>query len=327
MGLKQRIMFTSNLPDASIKYSKATVQDVFLHTVYQGLGHKYNDIQREPLLAEANVKDETILRHVMRVTSKENERRQRLGPVPRQHQTTVRSAQLDMGMTQEERAAPRRNKSAVDTDIISQVTSRINVLTQMVDSMKQGAKAQQLEQACQCSQMRIGQCRRSQSCQLPQKTETAGKLRLVTAGGQPMTRVQPQLKTTDQQSATRGTSVPTAGVLERVSQEQKITTDLKCDSPIKRNEQVARLIGRKALIQCYLIPFDAWVAITVNLPGNEDPNLPIGVPFLVSILPIERPLLGFNVVEELILGQPNKLIPTLITLLCGAISIPRDKAE
>lgn len=47
IGLKQRILFTSNLPDASIKYSRATVQDVFLHTVYQGLGHRYNDIRRE----------------------------------------------------------------------------------------------------------------------------------------------------------------------------------------------------------------------------------------------------------------------------------------
>lgn len=38
IGLKQRVLFTSKLSDAGIKYSPATVQDVFQHTVYQGLG-------------------------------------------------------------------------------------------------------------------------------------------------------------------------------------------------------------------------------------------------------------------------------------------------
>ena len=48
IGLKQRILFTSKLADTDIKYSAATVQDVFLHTVYQGFGHKHTDIRREP---------------------------------------------------------------------------------------------------------------------------------------------------------------------------------------------------------------------------------------------------------------------------------------
>ncbi|KAJ8352081.1 hypothetical protein SKAU_G00235570 [Synaphobranchus kaupii] len=76
-----------------------------------------------------------------------------------------------------------------------------------------------------------------------------------------------------------------------------------------------------------LIPFNSWVAITVNIPGNEDPNLSINVPFLVCSLPLERLLLGFNVLEELIQGQPEQLMPTLFTLLFGAIPIPTDKAN
>lgn len=76
IGLKQRILFTFNLPDASIKYSRAIVQDVFLHTVYQELGYRHNDIRRElkRLLSNAEVKDETIIRHVMRITSEERKR-------------------------------------------------------------------------------------------------------------------------------------------------------------------------------------------------------------------------------------------------------------
>lgn len=49
-----------------------------------------------------------------------------------------------------------------------------------------------------------------------------------------------------------------------------------------------------------LIPYDGWVAITVNLPGNLDPNLSISVPFLISSYPMDKPLIGFNVLEVLI---------------------------
>lgn len=76
-----------------------------------------------------------------------------------------------------------------------------------------------------------------------------------------------------------------------------------------------------------ILPFDGWVALTVNLKGNENPNLSITVPFLVSSLVLERPLLGFNVLEVMIQEQPERLIPTLTSLLCNAMVIPTEKAE
>ena len=76
-----------------------------------------------------------------------------------------------------------------------------------------------------------------------------------------------------------------------------------------------------------VLPFDGWVALAVNLKGNENPNLSITVPFLVSSLVLERPLLGFNVLEVMIQEQPEKLIPTLTSLLCNAMVIPAEKAE
>lgn len=51
------------------------------------------------------------------------------------------------------------------------------------------------------------------------------------------------------------------------------------------------------------------------------------LPFLVSRLALERPLLGFNVLEEVIQAQPEQLVPTVTTLLCIAMLIPIDKAE
>ncbi len=81
MGLKQKILFAARQADSDRKYSAATVQDVFLHTVYQGLSHRCKDIHSElkPLLADSNVTDDAILRHIMKVTSDENERLRRLG--------------------------------------------------------------------------------------------------------------------------------------------------------------------------------------------------------------------------------------------------------
>lgn len=51
------------------------------------------------------------------------------------------------------------------------------------------------------------------------------------------------------------------------------------------------------------LPFEGWMELTVNLPGNDDPNLTMKVPFLVGKMSLERPLLGFNVIEELIRGK------------------------
>ncbi len=96
MGLKEKILFAARQSDADRKYNADTVQDVFLHTVYQGLSHRYKDIRSElkPLLAANNVTDEAILRHVTKITSDENERLRRLGPPTRTKQFTAGSAQV-----------------------------------------------------------------------------------------------------------------------------------------------------------------------------------------------------------------------------------------
>lgn len=51
------------------------------------------------------------------------------------------------------------------------------------------------------------------------------------------------------------------------------------------------------------LPFEGWIKLALNLPGNDNPNLTINVPFLIGRMSLERPLLGFNVIEELIWGK------------------------
>lgn len=77
------------------------------------------------------------------------------------------------------------------------------------------------------------------------------------------------------------------------------------------------------------IPYDGWLEVIVNLPGNDDPNYSIKVPFLVSQVDLLRPLLGFNVIQEIILGQGEGIeaLPTICNLLKGAMQLETEKAE
>ncbi|KAL3967300.1 c-opsin [Sarotherodon galilaeus] len=138
IGLKQRVLFTSKMSDAGIKYSPATVQDVFLHSVYQGLGYKHSDIRRElkPLLSSGEVSDETILRHIMRITSEESERQKRIGSSRRQNYKQDRPI------------------DTTKTDPIKELTAKVNELAGLVEAMRQQTLARASDLANPYSQNR-----------------------------------------------------------------------------------------------------------------------------------------------------------------------------
>lgn len=74
------------------------------------------------------------------------------------------------------------------------------------------------------------------------------------------------------------------------------------------------------------IPYDGWMDLTFNLPGNDDPNLAIRVPFLVSCVNLPRPILGVNLIHELILGQEGG-VEVVAQLLREAMQIESNRAE
>ncbi len=147
IGLKQKILFSIKQSNTEVRYSTATIQDVFLHTVYQGLGHRYKDDRSElkPLLADHSITDEAIVRNVMKITNDENERR--LGPIIRPKQSNASSAQFEIKPDGEVKEAPGQK---IKYDPIIQLTARIDALTNMVDSMRQSTMRPQPEHTCQC---------------------------------------------------------------------------------------------------------------------------------------------------------------------------------
>lgn len=140
IGLKQKIMLASKHTDTDVKYSARTVQDVFLHTVYQGLGHKHDDVRRElkPLLVDTRVSAEANLKQMKRIMRDESERQQRQRPVTRQRLTNVHSAQSEVNAAQ----CLSVKEKVPKTDVIRQLAEKLEQLTSTFELMRQSMRTQ-----------------------------------------------------------------------------------------------------------------------------------------------------------------------------------------
>ncbi|KAI3356717.1 hypothetical protein L3Q82_003309 [Scortum barcoo] len=230
VGLKQKVILTSRQADTEIKYETQTVQNVFMHTIYQGLSDKHDDIRRElkPLLSDSAVTDESLLRQVIKTTTEECERRRRLGRSTRAKIIHAQSGQLISERSGESKEEPHARGAQVS--LIDRTWRQKYLPHQEIHPL----------------------------------SELMGEydLNVLAANGE-------------------------------------------------------------------TIPYDGWVEIIVNLLGNDDPNYSIKVPFLVSQVDLLRPLLGFNVIQEIILGQGDGMeaLPAICSLLKGAMQIETEKAE
>lgn len=144
ISLKQKILLALKQTDTDARYSPSTVQDVFLHTVCQGLGHKYDDVRRELklTLADPRVSDETILKQIQKIMNDESERQRRLGLTTRQRPTHVHNAQVEEvtaahSSTEREESSRRKQCLEKKEDMIKNLTERVEKLTTLVELMQQ----------------------------------------------------------------------------------------------------------------------------------------------------------------------------------------------
>ena len=74
IGLKQKILFQSKQANADIHYDPKTIQRVFRHFFYQGLGSKHTDIRQQlrPPITTNQISDEDIVSRVMKIINSEN---------------------------------------------------------------------------------------------------------------------------------------------------------------------------------------------------------------------------------------------------------------
>lgn len=69
--------------------------------------------------------------------------------------------------------------------------------------------------------------------------------------------------------------------------------------------------------------------LTVNLTGNDDPNLTVQTPFLVSQLSLAQPLVGANVLEQVVKRQESSgaAVATLLSLLRSAFRMEEEQVK
>lgn len=128
IGLKQRILFQSKQANTDIRYDPKTIQEVFLHTIYQGLSSKHTDVRQQlrPLLANHQVTDEDIVSRVTKIISDENEHQRRLGYVSKSKAMHAHSAQVDDG----DQPADKREHHT-----IQKLSAQVESLTKMVAAL------------------------------------------------------------------------------------------------------------------------------------------------------------------------------------------------
>lgn len=91
MGLKQRVLFSSQQNSSGFQYEKKLVQGVFLHSLYQGISEKYTYVRRDlkALVSNSGVTDDFILEAITKSVQEEAERQTRIGPTLKTKVLTV----------------------------------------------------------------------------------------------------------------------------------------------------------------------------------------------------------------------------------------------
>ena len=139
IGLKQKLLFQSRQFATDSSYDPKTIQEVFLHTVYQGLGTKHADLRQRlrSLISDSQVTDEEILRQVMKIISDENEHQRRFGLPPRQKTTQAHTAKIETGDCNSNNNDKMRDTAADNKNhqTIQQLSAQVETLTHMVASL------------------------------------------------------------------------------------------------------------------------------------------------------------------------------------------------
>lgn len=87
-------------------------------------------------MSNHEVSDETILRHVMRITSEESERQKRIRSSQRQITASAHSAQLELNTVQEY-SKQEGSVFKTKTGPIKELAAKVDELTSLVEAMRQ----------------------------------------------------------------------------------------------------------------------------------------------------------------------------------------------
>lgn len=138
IGLKQKLLFQSKQANTDISYDPKTIQEVFLHSIYQGLGTKHADLRQRlrPLILNSKLTDEEILGHVMKMINDENEHQRRISQPSRQPKTTnAHAAKVETGDSPTKGEKPKSASANSSNWTIQQLSTQVETLTRMMATL------------------------------------------------------------------------------------------------------------------------------------------------------------------------------------------------
>ncbi len=76
------------------------------------------------------------------------------------------------------------------------------------------------------------------------------------------------------------------------------------------------------------VPFDGWIEVLLEITSSKHGSVALYVPMLVSQESVSSPLLGFNVIQEIIMGNSDQTDNmNLVDLLSEVLKIQKSNAE
>ncbi|XP_036423626.1 uncharacterized protein LOC118806323 [Colossoma macropomum] len=138
MGLKQRVLLASQQCSSEFNYDRRLVQGVFLHTLYQGLNEKSNNIRCDikPYLTDPQVTDDFILEQITKSATEEAERQKRLTSAGKQRPVTVSSAQeVNTDQINQTKLTQVDSELQANRTAIMQLTAQVSALTKSLEKV------------------------------------------------------------------------------------------------------------------------------------------------------------------------------------------------
>ncbi|XP_038123133.1 uncharacterized protein LOC119771336 [Cyprinodon tularosa] len=359
MDLRQKVLTASNRAKAGLKYNPELVQTQFLQTILTGLQDDAVRVDIKQYLQDATVSDEVLLEKMSAAYSVELERRNKLST--RQKSIKVASVQEEDNCKNENTGSSKKSKNQTEkpNPIVEKLEANNKVICEAIQNLstqvanltqakvktedknirskpyyssatrKSPRKCRQCEQSnpegkcthcfkCGSSEHWAVGCRKKKDStvnvnKIEEKTaKLIGRRNLVQCniGGVPVT-------------ALWDTGSQVSIVDLNWKKEHLPDADVRSVSELLEEGMLDLSAANGTEI-----PYEGWVGVEFSLTENRDSELL--VPFLVSSQPIAKPIVGFNVIEELAKSNistdrtlPNKFLHSL----GSALDVGHKKAK
>ncbi|XP_077346127.1 uncharacterized protein LOC143989728 [Lithobates pipiens] len=137
VGLKQKVLSTSQHDKREFNYDKKLVQGIFLHTLYQGLNEKNSNVRRDikPYVSDLTVTDDFIIEQVTRSVDEETERQRRLSSAPKHKPLTVHSSQTPGNSEKDTLQQRVEGDARANHTALMELTTQVSALTKNLEKM------------------------------------------------------------------------------------------------------------------------------------------------------------------------------------------------